>query len=55
VLCAGVLQVCVLAVPNESWLARLGEAADLRDRGLITSAEFEQLKASLVAQLRAAV
>jgi hypothetical protein len=49
------LQVCVLAAPNESWLASLAEAADLKDGGFITSAEFEQLKASLVAQLRAAV
>lgn len=55
VLMCCVTQVCVLAAPNESWLSRLSEAADLRDRGLITSAEFEQLKASLVAQLRTAV
>ena len=44
----------MLAAPTESWLVRLGEAADLRDRGLINTHEFEQLKASLLAQLRAA-
>jgi hypothetical protein len=55
-LCApAAAQVCVLAAPDGLWLARLAEAADLRDRTAITSAEFEQLKASLVAQLRAAV
>lgn len=48
------LQVAVLAAPNDSWLSRLGEAADLQDRKLITAAEFDQLKASLVAQLKAA-
>jgi len=48
------LKVCVLAAPNESWLSRLGEAADLRDRGLITPEEFGQLKASLITQLRTA-
>lgn len=45
----------MLAAPDDRWLARLGEAADLRDRAAITPAEFEQIKASLVAQLRAAV
>lgn len=44
----------MLAAPDECWLSRLGEAADLRDGGLISSSEFEQLKTSLIAQLRAA-
>lgn len=48
------MQVPVLAAQTESWLSRLGEAADLRDRGLITGQEFEQLKGSLLAQIKAA-
>lgn len=49
------LKVCVLAARDGLWLARLAEAADLRDRTSLNSFEFEQLKASLVAQLKAAV
>lgn len=52
--CVPHLQVFVLAAPSDSWLGRLAEAADLKDRGLITAQEFEQLKASLIVQLKAA-
>jgi hypothetical protein len=44
----------VLAAAEETWLERLGEAADLRDRGLISADEFAALKASLLGQLKAA-
>jgi hypothetical protein len=49
------LQVSVLAAPDDTWLGRLSETADLYDKRLITAEEFSQIKASLLAQIRAAV
>eukprot|EP00879_Flechtneria_rotunda_P018224 GHRR01019119.1.p1 GENE.GHRR01019119.1~~GHRR01019119.1.p1 ORF type:complete len:267 (-),score=80.64 GHRR01019119.1:614-1414(-) len=45
------LKVAVLAAVNDP-TARLGEAADLVDQGLITHAEFALLKANIVRQLK---
>lgn len=47
------LKVCVLAAAEETWLARLSEAADLSAKGLINESEAAQLKRSLISQLRA--
>jgi hypothetical protein len=46
--------VAVLSAPTDTWLGRLSETADLYDKRLITAEEFSQIKASLLAQTRAA-